>query len=89
MKMISILQEKLSEIVGSYSKSSTKDSNKLIQDIISLLFQEKMDKVNLGDSLSRIQTELQTQPDSKQIMEDLKSSMSQVLTNAIVNRIKR
>jgi hypothetical protein len=89
MKMTSALQEKLSQIVGSYSKMASKDSNKLVQDIISLLFQEKMDKVNLGDSLSMIQKELQNQSDGDRMMEDLKTNMSQVLTNAIVNRIKR
>jgi len=89
MKMISVLQEKLSQIVGSYSKMASKDSNKLVQDLISLLFQEKMDKINLGDSLSMIQKELQTQPDGDRMMEDLKTNMSKVLTDAIVNRMKR
>ncbi len=89
MKMTSVLQEKLSQIVGSYSKMTSKDSNKLVQDLISLLFQEKMDKINLGDSLSMIQKELQKQPDGDRMMEDLKTNMSQVLTNAIVNRLKR
>ena len=87
--MTSVLQEKLSQMVGSYSKMASKDSNKLIQDLISLLFQEKMDKVNLGDSLSMIQKELQQQPDGDRLMEDLKTNMGQLLTNAIINRIKR
>jgi hypothetical protein len=48
-----------------------------------------MDKINLGDSLSMIQKELQTQPDGDRMMEDLKTNMSKVLTDAIVNRMKR
>jgi hypothetical protein len=89
MKMSSILQEKLSQILGSYSKMSSKDTNKMVQDIISLLFQEKMDKINIGESLNMIQNELSKQPNGEKIMEDLKTNMSQTLTNAIINRLKK
>lgn len=90
--MSSILQEKISQMIGSYNKMSHKDTNKLVQDLIALLFQEKMDRINLGNSLSIIQKELNnhSQTDSTEnIMENLKTNMSQVLTNAIMNRIKQ
>lgn len=90
--MYSIFQEKISQIIDSYTKMTPKDNNKLIQDLISFLFQEKMDKINLGDSLAIIQKELDVHfdPSTKQnIMNDLKNNMSQVLTNAIMNRVKR
>jgi len=70
-----------------------KDTNKIVQDLIALLFQEKMDRINLGNSLSMIQNELnkhsQSDSSTENIMENLKTNMSQVLTNAIMNRIKQ
>lgn len=91
--MSSKLQEKISQMIGSYNKMSHKDTNKLVQDLIALLFQEKMDRVNLGNSLSMIQKELndhsQSDSSTESIMENLKTNMSQVLTNAIMNRIKQ
>lgn len=95
--MSSLLQEKISQMIGSYSRMNGKgNKQKFVQDLIALLLGEKMDKINLGSSLSMIQEELMKQQKDKQIssrttdslMEEIKTNMSNVLTNAIMNRIK-
>ncbi len=91
--MSSLLQEKISQMIRSYTRMNTKkDKQKFVQDLVALLLGEKMDKINLGSSLSMIQEELMKQqkmPETTEsLMEDIKTNMSNVLTNAIMNRIK-
>lgn len=91
--MSSLLQEKISQIIRSYTRMNTKkDNQKFVQDLVALLLGEKMDKINLGSSLWMIEEELMKQQKNtgttESLMEDIKTNMSNVLTNAIMNRIK-
>jgi hypothetical protein len=84
--MSSIFGEKIRKIVH-----SSPEQQKLVEDLVYLLFENKMDKKEIGKYLSLIQSELSNKYKdnrSQKLMSDLKNNLANVIANSIVDRVR-